>query len=57
MHWQVLLTEDYTVCMFEGARPDRGAYVRFPEQAVVRFTKLKRLRLYRQEKTLQIFTF
>ena len=29
MRWWVLLTEDYTVCMSEGARPDRARIYTF----------------------------
>jgi hypothetical protein len=32
MHWWVLLTEDYTVCMSEGARRGRALINAFPNK-------------------------
>jgi hypothetical protein len=36
MRWRVLLTEDYTVCMFEGARHGRARIYAFPNKPLSR---------------------
>jgi len=50
MHRRVLLTENYTVCMFEDARPDGARINAFPNKPVSKHTSYTPLGLKQLKK-------